>query len=292
MGKIRFSLMQIEAFACVCEAGNFTQAAKRLKKDRTTISELIEYLEIDLGYSLFERQTRPLQLTVMGQQLYRQARLFLQEAEAFCLLAEQIPQNASQHLTLCYDPFIPRQLLTKLACELQKHNIQLNFLMMEREEAEIALEKNRADIAVYQAVNQSISEKFKWRAIGAIEFAVYASDRFFPDVSPISLLSLASERQIIPFTHFPDPISKRLQISDNIQVVNELPLLLSLVGAGHGWAFLPTHLSLTSWPKITRQHTELGLQGLFHPMVALWKPGSSRHVLNTVEQLQLLYGKD
>lgn len=52
MGKIGFSLAQIEAFASVCETGNLTQAAKRLGKDRTTFSELIENLELDLGYSL------------------------------------------------------------------------------------------------------------------------------------------------------------------------------------------------------------------------------------------------
>ena len=109
MAALRFTLAQIEAFACVCESGTLTQAARRLKKDRTTVRELVDYLEIDLGYRLFERSTRPLTLTPQGQLLYRQARLFLHEAEAFSRIAGQIPAQLDTHLTLCYDLFTPRR---------------------------------------------------------------------------------------------------------------------------------------------------------------------------------------
>ncbi|EKT62501.1 LysR family transcriptional regulator [Providencia burhodogranariea] len=286
MGKLRFSLMQIEAFTCVCEAGNFTLAAKRLKKDRTTIRELVEYLELDLGYLLFDRQTRPLQLSPAGKKLYRQARLFLQEAEAFGILAEQIPQQVNQSYTLCYDPFTPRQFLANLVVELHQQNIQLNLLMMERIDAENALENGIADIAIYQAINRSISEKFKWRAIGSIEFAVYANDDFFPSVTPLPLITLASKCQIIPFRDLPESISKRLQISDHIQIINEISLLQSMLASGLGWAFLPTHLQPTLLPKIKIWDTELGHQGLLHPMVALWKPGPNNGLLNIINQLQ------
>ncbi len=183
MGKIGFSLAQIEAFASVCETGNLTQAAKRLGKDRTTVSELIENLELDLGYSLCDRRTRPLQLTEAGQRLYRQARLFLQEAEALSLLAQRIPQQVRQKLTLCYDPFTPRVFLTELAMFLGQRGIQLDLLMMERGEGELALADDVADIGIYQAINRSIGEKFKWRALGAIELTAYAREGFSPQVA-------------------------------------------------------------------------------------------------------------
>lgn len=81
---------------------------QKAKKDRTTISELVDYLELDLGYALFDRSTRPLSLTDAGKLLYRQARLFLHEAQAFGQIAEHIPQQLSTQLTLCYDAFTPR----------------------------------------------------------------------------------------------------------------------------------------------------------------------------------------
>jgi DNA-binding transcriptional LysR family regulator len=289
MGQIRFSLAQIEAFASVCETGNLTQAAKRLGKDRTTISELIDYLELDLGYALFDRTTRPLQLTEAGQRLYRQARLFLQEAEAFSLLAQNIPQQVRQKLTLCYDPFTPRQFLTELAIWLGKRGIQLDLLMMERALAEQALENGVADIGLYQAVNRSISEKFRWRALGAIELAVYAAEGFFPAGGSVTLLSLASSIQLIPFNDLPEPMAKRLQIADRIQVVNELGLLQSLLNAGLGWAFLPTHLNMQHLPQVLRLDTELGKQGLMHPMVALWKPGANSELLSLIDSMQQIF---
>ncbi|MFI8418411.1 LysR family transcriptional regulator [Serratia sp. NPDC078593] len=235
MAKIRFSLAQIDAFASVCEAGNLTRAAKRLGKDRTTVNELIEYLELDLGYALFDRATRPLQLTPAGQRLYRQARLFLQEAEAFNQLAGQIPEQLRQRIVLCYDSFIPRAFLIALTTVLRQQGIQLDLCMMERAAAEVMLENGTADLGIYQAVNRSISEKFKWRAIGAIELAVYANEGFFPALSPVPLRSLSSHNQLIPFSNLPDAMAKRLQIADRIQVVNELSLLQTLLSAGHGW---------------------------------------------------------
>lgn len=289
MAKIRFSLAQIEAFASVCETGNLTLAAKRLGKDRTTIAELIENLELDLGYSLFDRSTRPLQLTEAGQRLYRQARLFMQEAEAFNLLAQHIPQQVRQKLTLCYDPFTPRPFLTELAVFLSQRGIQLDLLMMERGEGEQALADDVADIGVYQAINRSIGEKFKWRALGAIELAVYAREGFFPAGSPVTLLSLASSTQLIPFGHLPEAMAKRLQIADRIQVVNEPALLQSLLTAGLGWAFLPTHLQMQHVPQVSRLETELGKQGLMHPMVALWKPGANSELLQLIESMQQIF---
>lgn len=289
MGQIRFSLAQIEAFASVCESGNLTRAAARLGKDRTTVSELIDYLELDLGYPLFDRTTRPLQLTEAGHRLYRQARMFLQEAEAFSLMAARIPQQVRQSLTLCYDPFIPRDFLNRLAAELQMQNVRFNLIMMDRGRAERALEEGLADLAIYQALNRSISDKFKWRAIGSIELSAYASEGFFPDKSPVSMLRLTASNQLIPFADLPEHMAKRLQISDNVQVINELSQLQALLSGGFGWGLLPTHLQADSWPGVKMIETELGQHGLIHPMVILWKPGISQELLQIVDQIQQIY---
>ncbi|WP_158781479.1 LysR family transcriptional regulator [Pantoea sp. BAV 3049] len=287
MTQIRFTLAQIEAFACVCEAGNITRAAKRLKKDRTTVRELLEYLEVDMGYPLFDRRTRPLQLTEEGQRLYRQARLFLQEAEAFSLAITDIPQQLGQKLTLCYDPFTPRDFLTALATELHLQGFKLDLLLMEREAAEEGL----AELAICQALNRSISDKFKWRAIGSIELAVFAAADFFTGSKPVSLFTLASCPQLLPFHHLPESMKQRLQIADNIRTVSEISLLQRLLSSGQGWAFLPTHFAAGEWPHIRQYATELGQQGLLHPMVALWKPGACPVLNGIVEKVQRIYAE-
>ncbi|WP_435953943.1 LysR family transcriptional regulator [Dryocola sp. BD626] len=272
MNLLNFTLAQIEAFACVCECGTLTQAARKLKKDRTTISELVDYLELDLGYPLFDRSTRPLTLTDAGQLLYRQARLFLHEAQAFAQIARQIPQQLSTHVTLCYDPFTPRDYLFRLTRLLRGRQIQLDLILCERGQAEQWLEEGLADIGIYQAMNRSINDKLQWRAVGSIALAVYAKEGFFP-VKPVSSLQLASCTQLIPFQSMPPWLAQRLQIADRTLRVNEMAMLEKLLCAGDGWAFLPVHFEAESWENVERIETEFGDSGLAHPLVALSRPG-------------------
>jgi Transcriptional regulator len=272
MEPINFSLAQIEAFACVCESGTLTQAAKKLKKDRTTVSQLIDYLEIDLGYVLFDRNKRPLELTDSGKRLYRQARLFLHEAQAFSQVAKQLPEQLKTQLIVCYDPFTPRDFLICLTNCLARQQISLDLLMCEREEAERWLDEGKADIGIYQALNRSVNDHLKWRAVGAISLSVWARKGFFP-ISPVSMLHLAASPQLVPFCTLQDALAKRIQIADRTIRVNELALLQRRLSAGDGWAFLPRHFGVEEWENVERQETEAGDKGLTHPMVALWKPG-------------------
>ncbi|MBB1199916.1 LysR family transcriptional regulator [Enterobacteriaceae bacterium 89] len=272
MELLRFTLAQIEAFACVCETGTLTQAAKKLHKDRTTVSELLDYLEVDLGYVLFDRSTRPLTLTPQGQLLYRQARLFLHEAEAFSRIAKQIPDRIETHLTLCYDLFAPRDLLLRLAEQLQEQQIQLDLIACERAEAERWLDEGLADIGLFQALNRSVNDHLHWRAVGSVSLAVYARSGYFRK-QPVPLLHLASQPQLMPFRDLSPSLAGRLRIADRLIQVNEMALLEQLLQKGHGWAFLPEHFAPERLEGVERVETEMGARGLAHPLVALWKPG-------------------
>ena len=272
MEPVRFTLAQIEAFTCVCESGTLTQAAHKLKKDRTTVSELVDYLEIDLGYALFDRATRPLTLTPHGQRLYRQARLFLHEAQAFSRIARQIPEQVETHLTLCYDLFTPRKLLLELAGRLREQQIELDLIACERAEAERWLDEGSADVGLFQALNRSINDRLHWRAVGSVSLAVYARSDFFAS-RPFSQLHLASKPQLMPFRDLPPSLAARLQIADRLIHVNEIALLDGLLQAGCGWAFLPDHFDAGRLDGVARIETEMGERGLTHPLVALWKPG-------------------
>ncbi|HEY2454021.1 MAG TPA: LysR family transcriptional regulator [Scandinavium sp.] len=272
MELLRFTLAQIEAFACVCETGTLTQAAKKLKKDRTTVSELLDYLEVDLGYALFDRSTRPLTLTPQGQLLYHQARLFLHEAEAFSRIAKQIPDRIETHLTLCYDLFTPRALLLRLAEQLQAQHIQLDMIACERVQAEQWLDEGSVDLGLFQAVNRSVNDHLHWRAVGSVSLAVYAREDYFPK-QPVSLLHLASQPQLMPFRDLPPSLAGRIRIADRLIHVNEITLLEGLLQSGGGWAFLPEHFAVERQEGVMRIETEMGAKGLTHPLVALWKPG-------------------
>ncbi len=274
MNPLNFTLAQIEAFACVCETGTLTHAARRLKKDRSTVSELIEYLEIDLGYALFDRSTRPLRLTEAGELLWRQSRLFLHEAQAFAQVARHITGQLSARLTLCYDLFTPRDFLLRVQRELAQHQIRLEPILCERAEAEAWIEEGLADAGLFQALNRTINDRLQWRAVGSISLAVYACAGFFP-AGAVSQFHLASRTQLIPFRTLPNWLTQRLQIADDVLRTNDVQMLREMLCAGNGWAFLPEHMHAETWPGVVRVDTGMGDSALSQTLVALWKPGQT-----------------
>ena len=94
MKTLHYSFAQIEAFATIAETGSLSRAAIRLGKDRTTLRDLLDYLEDALGYALFLREGRSLALTAEGEQLFRQAHLLLRQAQAFESFAQTLPRTA------------------------------------------------------------------------------------------------------------------------------------------------------------------------------------------------------
>lgn len=111
MPTLMYSFAQLEAFTAVVECKSLVKAARQLGKDRTTLRDLIEFLEDGLGYALFLRQGRSLQLTPEGEQLQRQAHLLMRQVKAFEAFAKEVPNSATQDITLAYDPFSPQNVV-------------------------------------------------------------------------------------------------------------------------------------------------------------------------------------
>jgi LysR family hydrogen peroxide-inducible transcriptional activator len=80
-GKTRgFELWQLECFCAVAQAGSFTRAADLLGIAQPSLSEQIKKLEQILGSALFERLSRRIELTPLGQALLPKARALLEDA--------------------------------------------------------------------------------------------------------------------------------------------------------------------------------------------------------------------
>lgn len=290
MGALSCSLAQIEAFACVAEHGSITKAAQRLAKDRSTVSELVEFLEADLGFALFTRAGRSLALTPEGRRLQRQARLLLRQAQAFSIAAREIPNEITDEISVVYDPFVPRPYVHALLDRLASLEIRLSAWSGSREEVEAALVAGTAQLGVSLARNQSVRADLEWRAIGSIEMGIYASGELFASGdSPTTLLELCSRPQIVMHRTLDEQFARQVQISDRIIFANELDMVSHLLRGAYGWGFLPTHFNADQWPGVQAIDTEVGRDGLTHAVVAVWRPGAgSRAVIG--DTLDVLAG--
>lgn len=290
MSTINFSLAQVEAFACVCETGNLSTAAKRLKKSRTTISELIDTLETNLDYPLFNRNKRPLVLTKEGRQLYAQARLFLHEAIFFNQQAMQIPRHDLKTLTLCYDFFTPSLFMTTLIHHFEQQQIKVNLLNIERSLGEKIILDGKADAGIYPAANRMINADFKWCAVGTVELGIYANKDFFTKNNhSISMLELASSNQLIPLIELPAQTTQIIKVADSTQIITNIDLLKQLLIENKGWSLLPKHLFNIPIPPITLFNSELGNKGIIQTMVAIWAPTADQQLVNIIQQIVNLY---
>ncbi|MHB9587638.1 LysR family transcriptional regulator [Enterobacter mori] len=283
-----YSFAQLEAFTAVAEHGSLMKAASKLGKDRTTLRDLIDFLEDGLGYALFVREGRHLQLTPEGEQLQRQAHLLMRQVRAFEAFARAVPDSAMQDISLVYDPFTPRAFLQVLLAKMVTRNVRLSLTCASRDDAEAMLARGAADLGICQARNRSVGNEMEWRALGAIDMDFYASKVLFREnASPVSLLDLSLVPQVVMHPASDEPVARRLQISGHTIFTNELEMLRGLLEKGCGWGFLPTHLQAARWQNVKRLHTEVGSQGIGQTMVTIWKPGSDKRGLIN-ETLSLL----
>lgn len=280
MATVMYSFAQLEAFTAVAEHGSLMKAASKLGKDRTTLRDLIDFLEDGLGYALFLREGRSLRLTPEGEQLQRQAHLLMRQVKAFEAFAKAVPESATRDIALVYDPFTPRPFLQALIAKMATQNIRLSLTSASRDEAEAMLASGGADLGICQARNRSVGNEMEWRALGAIDMDFYASTVLFRDLtSPVSLLDLSLVPQAIMHAASDEPVARRLQIAGHTIFSNELEMLRGLLEQGCGWGFLPTHLKAAKWNNVKRLHTEVGSQGISQTMVTIWKPGSDKRGL-------------
>ena len=84
-------LRQLQIFLSVAQNQSVKEAARRLGLSSPTVSQAVSTLETTLGTPLFSRAVRPLELTLAGRTLFKEAPLLLQHEER--LRALLTPQN-------------------------------------------------------------------------------------------------------------------------------------------------------------------------------------------------------
>ena len=71
------TLQQLEYIVAVDKCRSFVQAAESCGVTQSTLSTLVQKLESELDVVIFDRNSRPVRPTEMGEQLIRQAKVAL-----------------------------------------------------------------------------------------------------------------------------------------------------------------------------------------------------------------------
>ncbi len=102
--RINYDLHDLEAFVAVAERASFSQAASDLFLSQSALSRRIEKLEEGLGVKLFERTTRRVQLTNVGQAFLVNVRTALDGLEDAVLGVADLAAHRTGTVTLACVP--------------------------------------------------------------------------------------------------------------------------------------------------------------------------------------------
>lgn len=104
MARINFDLQQLEAFVAVAERGSFRSAADHIHLSSPALSRRIDKLETILGARLFNRTTRDVELTALGQVFLDRARAALDDLESAMLGITDIAGSRTGRVTVACVP--------------------------------------------------------------------------------------------------------------------------------------------------------------------------------------------
>ncbi|USD61961.1 LysR family transcriptional regulator [Vibrio sp. SCSIO 43140] len=239
----QFTLSQLSAFNAVAKYKTFSKAATSLKKDRKTISEQVEYLEITLGYDLFERNGRSLELTNKGEQLYRRAQLLSADVSAFERYASSLFESDVKRLSVCFDESIPSPWLSSLNKVCHQKGITLSLLRVSRDHGEYLIKQDQCQFGLFLAKGQIINPDLYWKSLPPIAVSPFSSNSSeLVKSQNCSIRALSALKQRV-YTSATEPTEKYpLLVADNHVLVNELDILIEGLLLEPSWAFLPNHL--------------------------------------------------
>ncbi|AHK46894.1 MULTISPECIES: LysR family transcriptional regulator [Ensifer] len=147
---MNITLRQLRAFIAVAELGQFNIAARNLHLTQSAVSILIRDLESEIGVRLFDRHTRMVSLTLVGQEFLPQARKILKDLE---LAVGDVRDNASLkrgQVTVAAAIVLAATIVPPIIARFLRMypEISVSIRDMPEEAISPALKRNEVDIAV------------------------------------------------------------------------------------------------------------------------------------------------
>ncbi|MBJ34296.1 MAG: DNA-binding transcriptional regulator OxyR [Flavobacteriaceae bacterium] len=157
------TITQLKYTLSVAEYGNFTTASEKCYVTQPTLSMQVQKLEEELGVTIFNRSTKPLQVTEVGQKVLNQAKKIIEESTRMNDVISEEKGIIGGTLKVGIIPTVSSTLLPLfLNIFTKKHkNVELKIEEFNTETIVKKLEDNSIDcaIAATPLTNSSIIER-------------------------------------------------------------------------------------------------------------------------------------
>ena len=144
------SFQQMQYILSVNDFRHFQRASEACYVTQPTLSMQIKKAEEELGFTIFDRSTNPLTLTLFGEQLIEILREIINETEKISKLTKSMSGKFIEKIRLGVIPTIAAFLISDMFDKWKSilPDIQLTIEELKSEELIIALEKKEIDIAI------------------------------------------------------------------------------------------------------------------------------------------------
>ncbi len=173
-------LSDIRVFVEIVARGSFSEAARRLKIPKSTVTRQIDRLEATLGSLLFKRSTRSVALTPDGHEFLPRARRLLDQGiEAENVLRSK-SNGASGLLSISATGPFARAFMVAHLPAFKARNPQIEVaLWLTPARIEVGPEEGQVDIAI--RLRSSAGPDLATRKLGEIEFWIVAAPAYLAE---------------------------------------------------------------------------------------------------------------
>lgn len=249
---VRFNLHQLELFVAVAEELHFTKAAERMHISQPPLTRQIRTLEGSLGFELFVRSSRKVELTRAGQAFYVEARRVLEAAERAAAVAMQAARADVGTVVIGAVESAVVDLLPVVLAEFARRFpfTQVQVRVLHTREQEHGLAERELLFGILRPPTQSSDLKLQLiygdRLVAAVpEDFPWDPDRGFEQLADSKFISYAhamgegvqSAALQICIAHGFVPLIE--------QEVSSTAMLMGLIGEGKGVTLLPKPYTLT-----------------------------------------------
>lgn len=285
-------IRQLKRFIAVAKTQNFTRAAELLHVAQPSLSKQIQLLEEELGFVLFLRETRPIQLTPAGQKFYEDSLAVVGRLEQMAYNAKRIALGTRELLTIGFVASALYAALPTIIRRLRRIRPDLDFKWVEMTSGEqiIALAEGRIDVGfgrVYTEQTEICRTVLREERLVA---AFPSSYELATDSSPVSLKELGTLPVVVYPAHihpsFADQVLNLLSSHESIPVqvhtVGDLQTALGLVSAESGYCIIPAsarHLRPELVYRLISEPTAVS------PLIMSYRSEDEDSIVETIKQL-------
>jgi DNA-binding transcriptional LysR family regulator len=147
---MNFDLADLRAFVAVADLGSFRAASQALHLSQPALSRRVEKLEVALGFRLFERTTRKVELNAMGRSFIPKARHVLNELESALLGMTDLSDRLRGQVSIACVPSAVGNLVAGAVKEFHAQFPRIRVRLLDETAAEIllAVARSEADFGI------------------------------------------------------------------------------------------------------------------------------------------------